>query len=253
MYRLLLFFLLLPLPLASAQTPEPDSAVVTTATDLQTLQNLLHQPHQLTWVFTGDSITHGALWTNGARSWSELVSERLRWEMRRTRDLVINTAISGNRADDILTDFDWRVAHLHPDVVTLMIGMNDCSAGPAGQKHFAANLEELVTRIRALGAIPILATTNTTLKDPNRTDLPAYNAIVRSVATRQNVILVDNWAYWQHNRNAANLSLWLGNPIHPNACGHIELAQEFLRKLDLLDPKSPTSTLPTTAGCETHY
>ena len=49
----------------------------------------------LRWVFTGDSITHGAVHTYGWRDYTELFSERLRYEMGRRRDMVIKTGISG--------------------------------------------------------------------------------------------------------------------------------------------------------------
>ncbi|MGC9223097.1 MAG: SGNH/GDSL hydrolase family protein [Terracidiphilus sp.] len=202
------------------------------------MHRLLESPRPITWVFTGDSVTQGAKWTGDCRPYPAIFAERVRWELDRSRDIVVNTAISGNRAQDILDDFDWRVAHLHPDVVSLMIGMNDSIGGSQKEPAFAANLAELVRRIRALGAIPILHTTNTTLYDRDRADLPQYNAIIRSVAASWHVILVDNWSYWQQNRTPANLAEWLGNPIHPNGLGHIQIARQLLETLGIFDPAS---------------
>jgi lysophospholipase L1-like esterase len=50
----------------------------------------------ITWVFVGDSITHGARHTNGWRSYSEHFAERMRWEMKRYTDTVINTGITND-------------------------------------------------------------------------------------------------------------------------------------------------------------
>ncbi len=58
--------------------------------------------------------------TLGWRSYSELFGERIRWELKRMRDIVINTGVSGDNTDGILADLDWRVLHLKPDVVSLM-------------------------------------------------------------------------------------------------------------------------------------
>jgi len=221
---------------ATSATSKPDTA----SHDLLVLQTRIASQEPLTWVFTGDSVTQGALWTGGLRTYPEIFSERIRWEMHRNRDIIVNTAISGNKTEDILQDFDWRVAHLHPDVVSLMIGMNDCTRGPEGEKAFEENLSQLIARIHALGAIPVLHTTSTTLPDPKRTDLPAYNAIIRKVALSQRLILVDHWQYWQGNRTAANLNEWLGNAIHPNGLGHIQIAHELFRTLGIFDPESQT-------------
>ena len=84
------------------------------------------------WVFTGDSITHGALHTKGWRSYPEHFAERVRWELKRMRDIVVNTGVSGDRAQGLLPDLDWRVLHLKPDVVSVMLGVNDSAYGPVG-------------------------------------------------------------------------------------------------------------------------
>lgn len=179
----------------------------------------------------------------GSRTYSEIFSERVRWEMNRKRDIVVNTAISGDKTDDILNDFDWRVVHLHPNVVSLMIGMNDSVRGKAGEKLFEINLRELVERIRGTGAIPILHTTNTTMADSRRQDLSTYNTIIRKVATSEKVILVDNWQDWQQHRTAANLHEWLGNAIHPNGLGHTKIADELFRAIEIYDSNSPMCKL----------
>ena len=48
-----------------------------------------------TWVFYGDSITHGALHTYGWRSFVEIFEERLRFEKNHVMDYVINSGTSG--------------------------------------------------------------------------------------------------------------------------------------------------------------
>src|SRR5690606_15567526 len=83
--------------------------------DLQILKQMLKNKEPNIWLFTGDSITHGAKHTHGHRSYPEVFQERVRWEISRVRDIVINTGISGNAAGDILSDFEWRVARFQPD------------------------------------------------------------------------------------------------------------------------------------------
>lgn len=190
------------------------------------------------WVITGDSITHGAKWLGRERSYPELIQEQIRWPLGRRRDFVINTGISGERTAGLLADFDWRVSHLKPQVISIMIGMNDAVAGPEGREQFATNLRELVRRTRATGAIPILHRTNPMDEESpdtsvaSRQDLAAYNQIITQVAHSTGTILIDHWSRWQQERpTVALLRDWLADPIHPNGAGHRAFAQEFFRTL----------------------
>ena len=69
-------------------------------------------------------------------------------------------------------------------------------------------------------------------------DLPRYNAIIRNVASSGPVILVDNWNHWQQNSTPTNLTGWLGNPIHPNGLGHVQIARQLLDTFNVFDPTS---------------
>ena len=226
---------------AAAQTPPAPSADISSLADLAKIRALMaNKSVPIIWVFTGDSITHGARHTHGERSYHEHFAERVRWELDRRRDAVINTGISGDTADGILKDFDHRIARFKPEVVSLMIGMNDCTRGPEKRVQFESNLRELVHRIRGVGAVPILHTTNPidNTRESKRNDLPAYNEIITKVAQSERVVLVDHWSYWRHE--TASLKEWLNDPIHPNARGHREFARLLFRTLDIYDEKSPT-------------
>lgn len=110
-------------------------------------------PDQATWVFTGDSITHGVYHTHGMRSWVELVHERIRWELDRIRDIVVNTGVSGWTAGQVVADYVHLVQRFRPDVVSLSLGTNDALAGPAGLTPFAERLRELADRASHDGAV----------------------------------------------------------------------------------------------------
>ncbi|MBO8584206.1 SGNH/GDSL hydrolase family protein, partial [Staphylococcus aureus] len=80
----------------NAESPAPASATA----DLQRLTAALADPAPLNWLITGDSITHGLVHTQGGRSYPEHLHELIRGELARVRDIVINSAISGNRIAD---------------------------------------------------------------------------------------------------------------------------------------------------------
>jgi lysophospholipase L1-like esterase len=226
-----------------ATTNPPPAAPAETASLGRIRTLLADKSHPLTWVFTGDSITHGAKHTHGCRTYVEHFAERVRWELGRVQDVVINTGISGDKADGILRTFDWRVGRFKPDVVSIMIGMNDCTRSPEKREEFRNNLRQLIRQTRALGAVPVLHTQNIT--EPSaakeRGDLPAYAAIVAEVAAEQKTVLVDHWQHWQAAcKDPQVLKQWLNDPIHPNARGHREFAILTFHALGIYATNSPT-------------
>ncbi len=227
--------------LAGEEKPRP------AAGGIAGIKALLAGKRALTWVFTGDSITHGALHTLGWRSYPEHFAERVRWELRRMRDVVINTGISGDRTGGLLADLDWRVLRFKPDVVSVMLGMNDCSLGKAGRETFRKNLKAIVEKAQAAGAIPLLHTPNTVyVKNAGgRSDLPAYADIVRELAEGAKLALVDHWRHWSKVKaKQEDLLAWLEDrSIHPNVHGHRAFAHLIFKELGIFDPKSPTCRL----------
>lgn len=210
--------------------------------DLEAIKKLLDDKAQpVTWVFTGDSITHGALHTKGARSYPEHFAERVRWELRRMRDVVINTGISGDTAQGILADFPHRVGRFQPQVVSVMIGMNDCSKMDLSAEQFQGHLEQLVAKIREGKAIPVLATTNTIRRDDRRGRLAEFNDAVRRVCASHDVVLIDNWGHW--SEQAKSTDAWLNDAIHPNGLGHAAMANRWFDVFGIYDSKSPTCQL----------
>lgn len=225
---------------------EQKPAIKDASADLQAIQKKLTDGKPMIWVTTGDSITHGAMHTHGWRSYPEHIAERVRGEMRRFRDVIINTGISGNKTNELLADFQWRVLQFKPDVVSIMYGMNDAAKAQEGREIFRTNLKEIVKKIREAGAIPVLNTTNTicSVYAKGREDLPSYNQIIAEVAKEDGVILVDHWSHWKKCQpQEGKMMVWMNDDIHPNGYGHIEFAKEIFKTLNIYDVNSPTCQL----------
>jgi len=110
------------------------------------------------WLFTGDSITQGAAHIGEARSYPQLFEEWIRYQMGRSHDFVVNTAISGNFAEDLLAGYDERVARFRPDVVAVMLGTNDAVRGASGLSTYREALAAIVGRVTREGARAIVLT-----------------------------------------------------------------------------------------------
>jgi lysophospholipase L1-like esterase len=104
------------------------------------IAQLLSRNDPIRWVFAGDSITHGALHTMGWRDYTELFSERVRWELGRMRDVLIKTGVSGWRVENLTADWEWSVSQHRPHVLSVALGTNDCASGAAGLDTFKNGL-----------------------------------------------------------------------------------------------------------------
>ncbi|MFJ4998701.1 SGNH/GDSL hydrolase family protein [Microbacterium sp. NPDC088619] len=234
----------------NAESPASAASAASAASDLSRLAASLVGPEPLNWVITGDSITHGLVHTQGGRSYPEHLHELIRGELGRTRDAVINTAISGHRLTDILGDWDRRVASWRPDIVTLMIGTNDMATGPGqvtvAPSDFAASLREFVTRARAAGAIVVLPTPPSIdiPNAPGRERIVEFADAVREVAASEDVILVDQHARFTELGNGGVPWGMMNDPFHPNAAGHAALALELANTLDICPQPDRDRTLP---------
>lgn len=210
--------------------------------DLTRIRELLTDSAPLNWVLTGDSITHGLVHTQGARSYVEHMHELVRGDLDRTRDVLINTAISGWRVAQLLEDFDRRVSTWQPHIVTLMVGTNDCSTGGVfpviDPPEFTASINDFVMRVRELDAIPVLQTPPAVdvSNAPERARIADFAQAVREVADQQETILVDQFArFAKLGASRAGEIAWglLNDPLHPNTAGHAVLALELAETLGI--------------------
>ncbi|MCT4351983.1 GDSL-type esterase/lipase family protein [Streptomyces sp. Je 1-79] len=217
--------------------------------DLGTISSILNSGTPAVWLTTGDSITHGALWTNGWRSYSEHFQERVRWELGRPKnsDFVIDTGVSGSTTNDLVAKFTERVSAFGPKVVSIMLGTNDVATASTGPGVYRANLRKLVANVRALpgGAVPLLQSPNPVDVDrwPDHAALADYVQIMREVAAELNVVLIDHHAHWlATNGGTVPLGL-LGDGLHPDQRGHLLLAKKMIRDLRVFDPASRVCAL----------
>lgn len=211
------------------------------STDIAKIKELLLSPTGKNWVFTGDSVTAGVKHTYGFRSYPEIFSERIRFEIGRRSDFIINTAVDGNNSGQIIRDFPARVAQFSPSVVSVMLGINDCADPATTEDIFKENLYNIIKQTRELNAIPLLHTPNRIDERPSkeyasREKLSRYVEIVREVTKENQTILIDNWKYWE-DYDYLN---WLDDSLHPNHFGHLEIARQIFITLSIFDKNSFT-------------
>jgi len=189
----------------------------------------------MTWVMTGDSVTQGVLHTHGERGWVEHVQERIRWQLDRLTDIVINTGVSGWCARDVLGSYEHLIGRFRPDVLSVSLGTNDALDGVAGLGEYRDSMLAIVARGQAAGAQVVVQTPLVVglAGRPPRAEMPAYCQVVREVAAATGALLVDHEAHWLAHFKDADPIAWIDDPAHPNAVGHRRMADHTLRTLGL--------------------
>ncbi len=203
---------------------------------MHALINEINTNQYAVWDVCGDSITHGALHTEGRRDYVELIAERVRYELGRTMNLFINTGISGDTTAGILASLEHRVLRFQPNVFSLMIGMNDCTGMPI--EEFGENLDGIIKRVRAGSKAHVLLQTCCAIDpapNPERLPYPKFMEVVRRKAEQHRTALIDHHAQWEKVRlqNPKLFQSWMSDRIHPGALGHWVFAERILTDLGL--------------------
>ena len=199
---------------------------------MEKIRQLLRDKDPIKWLFYGDSITQGSYHTQGHRDYTELFSERIRFEMGRRLDVIINTAVSGDTSYDLINRFEWSVAQFDPHVVFIMVGINDCcDDNPIPFHDFRNNLIKLIDDIKKADGLPILQTPCGLLIKSCKLQkrFQEMVGIIRYIGESKNIPLIDHATYWEKNPDKAKL--WMNDETHPNKYGHRVLANYLFKSL----------------------
>lgn len=120
---------------------------------------------------------------------------------------VINAGKGGNNTRHLLKRVDKVLAEAKPDLVVLMVGTNDAlnSKAMVPVDEYRKNLGTLIEKFRAAGAQPVLMTIlpchapylisrhgeEAFAKESPEERIAAVNAVVREIATAENLPLID--------------------------------------------------------------
>jgi lysophospholipase L1-like esterase len=159
----------------------------------------------------------------------------------------INAALGGENSDQAMARFEQDVIAHRPALVTIMYGANDqvVETGKAeprvSLKRYERNLREMVERLRAAGAKPVLMTpiplgkhwdygANPPYNDRgNNCLLVDYAHAVRAVALDLDVPLVDNFGAWaEASLLGTDIDTLMVDGCHPNTEGHGLIAATML-------------------------
>jgi lysophospholipase L1-like esterase len=170
-------------------------------------------------VALGDSITYGFGATNRTTSSYVPVLSAL-WGKT-----VIAEAEDGGRSLDGVVKVNNILQKYNPRYLIIYYGTND--AGFFSPDSVIANLQYIIERAKAYGAIPVIATLGPCFdewawKAPDMLDLSAR---IRQLAADQGIAVADIDIALGWNRD------YMADSLHPNDTGHRIIAETFLRAL----------------------
>jgi lysophospholipase L1-like esterase len=194
------------------------------------------------YVFTGDSVTDAGRLRDPQRlgdGWVREVSRRLAGAGAAAD--VVNTGVAGNRVADLLARWDVDALALAPDVLTVLVGVNDAwPGGPAATPPgvLARQLDELAARtmerdVRELVVVepfcvPIGARQRRLADEVAVVGALARDAAARAASAGVAVTFVATAAPFAEAAGRLGASAFTGDGIHPTARGHRLLAELWL-------------------------
>ncbi|MFH1601720.1 MAG: GDSL-type esterase/lipase family protein [Candidatus Shapirobacteria bacterium] len=200
----------------------------------------------------GDSITYGA----GApanKSYPSQLQSLLGSSYK-----VINRGQSGWTADQVLANTDAWLAQDKPDIVIIMLGVNDMRKNqkPAAVRQ---EIQNIVNKAKAYGAKVILSAVTPNLGDPKCDTLcmkPLVDELRLNIA-REDYYTQNPWAGLLLDAGdyaKGGNPILFGDALHPNASGYKRIALSFEATVKIvnncLDCLTPTPTPnPNTASC----
>lgn len=156
---------------------------------------------------------------------------------------VHNAGVGGNEITQMLARFDTDVTPYAPTMVSLLGGTNDFTFGTT-DTQFRDRVKSFVTKVRAIGAIPLLFTSPPCepLADSDRAKIVRNNVWMAAYAARQGIPLVDAYAVLADPTGYGNYitAYDSGDGIHPSEAGHFAVAQAAAAILNPLLAPLPT-------------
>ena len=188
------------------------------------------------WVLLGDNSTAGKGTTYGYKNYGEYFEERIRWELRGTpminrERFVVNSGVDGATSEDILANFENWATEFEPELISIMIGGKETIT----PTKFEENLRGIVEKSKAIGATVMLQTP--VLQDR---DIKEYVDVILKVGKENNIPVVDHYNKWLEleKDNPHLKETWLNENYEPNHRGHLRIAQDMMKAMNIFDKNS---------------
>ncbi len=188
-------------------------------------------------LFQGDSITDCGRGRNNPDSlgdgYVKLITEVLADRYPQSNLKFINRGISGDRIRDLQFRWDAECIDLKPDILSILIGVNDTLITPA--ELFEESYRMLLTEsTNSLNSKIILCEPFLLLEDNNeyRVDLNPKIEIVHRLSEEFKTFLVPLDKIFRKSCSLHSPEYWAPDGVHPTPAGHALIAKSWIEYVD---------------------
>ncbi len=194
-------------------------------------------------LFQGDSITDG----NRGRSadpnhilghgYQFIVAARFGAELAERRLVFMNRGVSGNTVADLAKRWDADTLGLKPDVLSILIGVNDMGHGVSAEEYEREYDALLAGTVKALPGVKLVLGEPFGLPvgkkkegwEGYRAELEKRQAVVGRLAGKYHAALVRFQHVFDEAVKRAPAEYWIWDGVHPTYSGHELMAEEWIK------------------------
>ena len=204
-----------------------------------------------TFLFQGDSITDGNRTRN--KDWNHvmghgyqfIVASKLWYDFPKKDFHFFNRGISGNKVPDLAARWKTDAIELKPDLLSILIGVNDLSSFLDGNAHFTAAQYEQDYRqllqhttlqlpnIQLVIGEPFILPVGKIKQrwDEFSVEIIKRQAIAKQLSVEFNAIFIPYQEAFDKAINNAPADYWIWDGIHPMPAGHELMAREWIKQV----------------------
>jgi lysophospholipase L1-like esterase len=202
-------------------------------------------------LFQGDSITDG----NRGRSadpnhilghgYQFIIAAKYGDELADRHLIFINRGISGNKVSDLARRWQTDTLDLKPDLLSILIGVNDLGAGVTAEQYEQEYDQLLADTMRALPKVRLVLCEPFGLPVGGKKDiwetyhaqLLVRQAIVAKLGEKYHAPVVHFQTVFEDATKRAPADYWIWDGVHPTYSGHQLMADEWDRTVQAFWPE----------------
>ncbi|MDB5246994.1 MAG: hypothetical protein JWQ40_1388 [Segetibacter sp.] len=202
-------------------------------------------------LFQGDSITDGNRtrdndWNHVmGHGYPYIIASRLWFDFPAKGFHFFNRGISGNKLTDLAARWQKDTLDIKPDLLSILIGVNDTAAFIKGDKNFTAGEYEKGYRELLQQTKEKLPNVQLVLCEPfilrgarvndkwneYAAEIAQRQEIVKRLSTEHNAIFIEFQAAFDKALLKAPAEYWIWDGIHPMPAGHELMAREWIQQV----------------------
>jgi lysophospholipase L1-like esterase len=203
-------------------------------------------------LFQGDSITDGGRWKGDdwnhimGQGYAFIVASKIGYKYPSQKYLFVNRGVSGNKVPDLVARWEEDTIAIKPDVLSILIGVNDITAAARGNTAFSS--ESYANEYRSLlkKTIEQLPNARVVIGEPFLLPVGRYKdqweVHVKELEPRQklahqlsqefNAAFVPYQGLFTTAAKKTANDTWLWDGVHPMPAGHELMAEAWIKAVN---------------------